>query len=181
MSPLVADLGDGATLRRYAIEDLESIFSLVEADRGRLRRWLPWVDQVRTLDDERAWLEGILASESTADQGYGIWDRDGFAGGIGLMLLALSNSADIGYWLGASFEGRGLVTRACRALIDHGFGTLGLHRITIHCAPDNARSRAVPERLGFTEEAVLREASRTGDGYEDLVVYGLLEREWPAS
>jgi ribosomal-protein-serine acetyltransferase len=181
VSPLIAELGDGAILRRYTTEDLESIFALVDANRDRLRRWLPWVDQVKTLEDERAWLEGILASESTADQGYGMWDRNGFAGGIGLTRFPLSNAADIGYWLGGSFEGRGLVTRACKALIDHGFGTLGLHRITIHCAPDNARSRAVPERLGFTAEAVLREASSTGDGYEDLVVYGLLDREWPSS
>jgi ribosomal-protein-serine acetyltransferase len=72
------------------------------------------------------------------------------------------------------------VTRACRALIAHAFGELGVHRVTIRVAPDNVRSRAIPERLGFTKEATLREAGRTdGRGYVDLVVYGLLDREWP--
>lgn len=178
MTEPAADLGGGTTLRRYTMDDLHALFALVEANRDRLRRWLPWVDQVRTIEDERAWLERTVSTASAPEQAYGIWENDELAGGIGLMLFRLSDSAEIGYWVGEEFEGRGLVTRACRALVDHGFGPLGLHRITIHCAPGNLRSRAVPERLGFTQEAVLREASRTGEGYEDLVVYGLLDREW---
>ena len=51
--------------------------------------------------------------------------------------------------------------------------------MTICAATDNARSRAIPGRLGFTEEGLMREAGRTGTGYHDLVVYGLLEHEWP--
>jgi ribosomal-protein-serine acetyltransferase len=50
--------------------------------------------------------------------------------------------------------------------------------VTICVAPDNARSRAIPARLGFTEEGLLREAERTSTGYHDLLVYGLLEQDW---
>jgi ribosomal-protein-serine acetyltransferase len=53
--------------------------------------------------------------------------------------------------------------------------------VTIRVAPDNARSRAIPERLGFTEEGVMREAGRSALGHHDLVVYGLLDREWHPS
>jgi len=80
----------------------------------------------------------------------------------------------VGYWLAEEHEGRGLVTRAVSALIDHGFSELNLHRVEIRAATNNARSRAVPERLGFTQEGVLREADVVGDEYVDLVVYGLL-------
>jgi ribosomal-protein-serine acetyltransferase len=173
------DLGGGAVLRRYRLEDAEEIFALVDAERERLRRFLPWPEHMQTLEDERAWLEKVLGSEEVFE-GYGIWDGDVFAGGAGLHSVDTANdSADLGYWLGRAFEGRGLVTRACRALIGFGFGPLRLHRITIHAVAVNRRSGAVAERLGFTLEGVLRESSKTADGYEDDVVYSLLAYELP--
>ena len=62
------------------------------------------------------------------------------------------------------------------------FDELGFHRVFIRAAPGNVRSRAVPERLGFVEEAVLREEARgaVARGFHDLVVYGMLEDEWRA-
>jgi ribosomal-protein-serine acetyltransferase len=66
------------------------------------------------------------------------------------------------------------MTRAVKALIDHAFGELGLHRVEIRAAAENRRSRAIPERLGFEQEGILREAERVGERYQDLVVYGLL-------
>ncbi len=57
------------------------------------------------------------------------------------------------------------------------FDEWNLHRIEIHCAPANHRSRAIPERLGFREEATLRETELVGGRYLDSVVYGLLEGE----
>ncbi len=177
MSKARFDLGGGAEMRPYEMTDLETVFALVDAERDRLRRWLPWVDVVRTIDDERRWLEGILAVEEAAEDGFGIWDAGAFAGGIGIHIDRLNDQGDIGYWLGGVFEGRGLVTRACRTLISYGFER-GLHRISIRAAPGNTRSRAVPERLGFVQEGILREAGKTGRGYVDLVVYGLLADEW---
>ena len=70
------------------------------------------------------------------------------------------------------------MTRACRVLIDVAFGELGLHRVVIRAGVDNPRSRAIPERLGFTEERIAREEGRGSGGFYDLVVYGLLDREW---
>ena len=73
------------------------------------------------------------------------------------------------------------MTRACRALVDHGFHDMGLHRIEIRVAPGNTRSRAVAERLGFTQEGVLRDAAWLYDHYVDYVVYGMLSNEWQAT
>jgi ribosomal-protein-serine acetyltransferase len=70
------------------------------------------------------------------------------------------------------------VTRTVTALLDHGFGPLGLRRISLHTTVDNVRSRAVAHRLGFTEEGVLREAVAFPDELRDEVVYGLLADEW---
>ena len=173
------DLGGDARVRHFRSDDARDLFAVVEAERERLRVWLPWVDRMLSVEDERAWIESVAATEGSLD-GFGIFVAGHVAGVIGLRRDAFGVSADIGYWLSKDYEGRGLVTRASEMLIEHAFSQVGLHRITIHVAPDNARSRAIPERLGFTIDGVLREAERTGTGYHDLVVYGLLEHEWRA-
>ncbi|MNP72990.1 putative ribosomal N-acetyltransferase YdaF [compost metagenome] len=70
------------------------------------------------------------------------------------------------------------MTSCCRALIHHGFGAMGLNKIEIRARTDNARSRAIPLKLGFQEEGILRNVSYYNDQYYDHVVYGLLRNEW---
>ena len=176
MSEPLLDLGDGTEIRKLDVGDAPEVFAVVEANRQRLRPWMPWVDGTTGPYDTRAFIEGERRSEGL--DALGIFVDGAYVGGIGLRADAMHGDSEIGYWIGEEHEGRGLVTTACRALIGYAFGELGLHRVTIRAAPDNARSRAIPERLGFTEEALLREAGRGGDGYQDLVVYGLLDREW---
>ena len=178
MSPLPVDLGEGALLRKLRIEDLDEIWALVDAERGRLGPWMPWIESTRTIDDQRAWLESVVRDEQNLD-GAGIFVEGRYAGGVGISVDEFGVSGDIGYWIGTEHEGRGLVSHAVRALIDIGFRELGLHRIVIRAAVDNRRSRAIPERLGFTLEGVARGAGRGSGGFHDLVVYGLLEDEWP--
>lgn len=180
MSPLPVDLGEGAMLRRLTLDDLDEIWALVVAERDRLGVWMPWADVTETIDDQRRWLVGALGEERSLD-GVGIFVDGGYAGGIGLTVGPFGVVGEIGYWIGAPHEGRGLVTGAVRAMIDIGFRDLGLHRIEIHAGLENVRSRAIPERLGFTREGVRRGAERGSGGYYDLVVYGLLEDEWPPS
>ncbi|HWO71756.1 MAG TPA: GNAT family protein [Actinomycetota bacterium] len=168
------DLG-GAEVRPLEPADADELFRVVDAERARLGAWLGWVEVVRSVDDERAWISG---TEDPLER-LGIFVGGRPVGGIGLRRDPFGVCGEIGYWIGSAHEGRGLVTAACRRLIDHGFRELGLHRIEIEVAPDNERSRAIPERLGFRPEGVRREAGRTSRGYVDLVVYGLLEHEWP--
>jgi ribosomal-protein-serine acetyltransferase len=99
-------------------------------------------------------------------------------GWVNLVIDARARSAEVGYWLDAGFVGRGLVTRAVTAVLDHAFGPLGLDRVGLQAVADNTRSRSVAERLGFTQEGVLREYAAFPDERRDLVVYGLLAREW---
>ena len=85
---------------------------------------------------------------------------------------------EIGYWLDEHAVGRGLVTNACRRFIDHAFANLNLERVQIRCASENLRSRAIPEKLGFTQEGVLRRCERLHDRIVDLVVYEIRKGEW---
>jgi ribosomal-protein-serine acetyltransferase len=170
------DLGGGVEVRILDPGDAPEIFALVDAERERLRAWMPWVDPTTGPADVGAFIERARATDGL--DALGLFLDGAYVGGAGLRVDAMAGDGELGYWIGSAHEGRGIVTRACRALIGYAFEELGLHRVTICAATDNARSRAIPSRLGFTEEGLLREAERTSTGYHDLVVYGLLEREW---
>jgi len=178
VSPLPVDLGEGVLLRRLRIEDLEQIWALIQVERDRLGMWMPWVEATKSIDDQREWLEGVVRDERNLD-GLGIFVEDRYVGGAGIAVDEFGVSGDIGYWIDLEHEGRGFVTRAVRALIDIGFRDLGLHRIVIRAGEGNHRSRAIPERFGFTQEGVARGAGRRTGGFYDLVVYSILEDEWP--
>ncbi len=174
-------LGDDAELRLLEERHAEALFALVDTNRAHLRAWLPWVDETRTVEDIRAFLRRALRQWADG-RGVqcGIWERGLLAGSIGQHPIDwLNRSANLGYWLGEAYQGRGLMTRACQALVTYSFAELGLHRVEIRAAPENQRSRAIPERLGFRQEGVRREAEWLYDHYVDLVVYGLLAGEWP--
>lgn len=173
------DLGDGALLRQYRIEDLGALWEAVEEERARIGPWMPWVEPTRTIDDERVWLERVVADPASLE-GLGIWVEGEFAGGTGLNVDPFGISAEIGYWIRSRFEGRGLVTKACERLIGHAFDGLGVHRVIIRAGTENVRSRAIPERLGFTFEGVQREEGRGSGGFYDLRMYAMLDREWRA-
>jgi len=89
-----------------------------------------------------------------------------------------NRAASVGYWLGEAHQGRGTMTKACSALTSHAFSGMGLHRIEIRCAVENRKSRAIPERLGFRNEGLIRDAEWLYDRFVDHVVYGMLETEW---
>lgn len=181
MSPLPVDLGDGALLRRHRVEDAEELFAAVDANRDRLDPWMPWAELTRSAEDQRAWIESVTADPGDM-AGCGIYVEGAFAAGIGLHQGEFNVACEIGYWTTREWEGRGLVTKGVLALLGIAFDELGIHRVYIRAAPGNTRSRAVPERLGFVQEAVLREEARGAErfGFHDLVVYGMLADEWRA-
>lgn len=175
MSRLLFDLGDRVEVRSLEGSDAEELSALIEVDRERLQRWMSWAEG-STLESVRAFIVGDGSPDRLDPLGLYVEGR--CVGTIGARPNVMRGDCELGYWIAQSHEGRGIVTRACRALIDHAFAAVGSHRITILAAPDNERSRAIPERLGFTQEGVMREAGWSSPGYHDLVVYGLLEREW---
>jgi ribosomal-protein-serine acetyltransferase len=169
------EVADGAYLRLLEEPDAEELYELVDRNRAHLAEWMPWAAG-QTLEGTAAFIHGALrrhAERNGSELALVLDERIvGAAGFAGIDWVARNTT--IGYWLAAEHQGRGLMTRAVRALIDHAFGELELHRVEIQAAEGNHRSRAIPERLGFQAEGIRREAERVGDRYEDLVVYGLL-------
>ena len=173
---LIASLGDEAELRLLELRHAPEYHRLVCANLARLY-WLPAAPSLAEAENRiRAGL-GRLAEGSGFDGG--IFERDMLVGFAGLFHVDPGQgSGELGYWLDQAAEGRGLVTRACRALIRYGFAELGLHRLELRCGATNGRSQAVAERLAFRLEGRLREADRVGDRWDDFLVYGLLASEW---
>lgn len=177
-------LGDDAVMIPRTAAIAEAHLALVEANYKRLARWFPDAYQEPpTLAGVRAnlaragqaWLEGSLLPLSIAVQAKDGWRLVGWAQ---LEIDGPARSAEVGFWLDAGFVGRGLVTRAVTAMLDHAFGPLRLERVGLQTTVDNTRSRSVAQRLRFTQEGVLREYAAFPDERRDLVVYGLLAREW---
>jgi RimJ/RimL family protein N-acetyltransferase len=86
--------------------------------------------------------------------------------------------AEIGVWIGVEWWGRGLALEATRALVDYGFRHWGLNRIRAGHFVRNPASGRVLERAGFRREGLLREHVRKWGVFEDVVLLGLLRREW---
>ncbi|WP_259339653.1 GNAT family N-acetyltransferase [Mesobacillus zeae] len=96
-------------------------------------------------------------------------------GMIGLHYIDWWNkTTEIGYWLSEEQQGNGIMTRTVNSLIQHCFNELDLNRIIIRAASENTQSCAIPARLGFIEEGILREAQFLHGKYHDLVHYSKL-------
>jgi ribosomal-protein-serine acetyltransferase len=171
---------DDCELKLVEERHARAIFACVDKHRDSLRQWLPWVDASVSVDFTRNFIRTSLArfAEECSLQA-GVWVGEEFAGMAGYAAVDwMNHKAEIGYWLAPCFEGRGLITDSCRALLSHAFTELGLNRVVIRCATGNWKSRAIPGRLGFHEEGIERQAQLLHDRYIDLVVYSMLASDW---
>lgn len=175
---LIATLGDGLELRLLELRHAPDYHRLVIRNYSRLY-WLPAEPSLQ--DAERRLRAGLSRfAEGTGADG-GIFDRGVLVGFAGLFDIDSDfRSAEIGYWIDAAEEGRGLAHRAALALLRHAFDELELHRVALKCAATNIPSIRVAERLGFRLEGRLLKADRIGDEWVDFLIYGMLDEEWHA-
>lgn len=167
------------SLERLDPKHTEAIFHLTDKNRTYLRQWLPWVDNVHTAEDTRAF---IITTQAQFERNEGfqmaiVWQGE-IVGAIGHHRIDWANrSTSLGYWLAEPYQGKGIMTQACRELVNHAFQTLNLNRVEIRAATANYRSQAVPKRLGFQQEGIAREAEWLYDHFVDLIIFGLLRRD----
>jgi ribosomal-protein-serine acetyltransferase len=178
------DLPGGYALRLLEESDADDLYALIDANRTHLEPWLPWVSDEHSPADVLPFIR-VTRRQLADNDGFqtAIIDPGGaIAGVVGFHSVDWPNrKTSIGYWLAREHQGRGTMTHAVSALIDFAFGTWKLNRVTIQAAVENARSRAVPERLGFVTEGTLRASERVGGRALDHVVYGMLASDWRAS
>jgi len=158
------------------------LYSAIHRNRAHLRRWLAWLHDDF---DEKKLTEFVRAREAEnaarVSLTTNIWVSGALCGAIGLHAINVRDrNTSIGYWIDEAYQGRGIMTRACRAIVTEGFRGYGMHRVEIRCATENARSAEIARRLGFVEEGILREAEWLYDHWTDLRVFSMMERDWKA-
>lgn len=167
-------------LRFLEEQDAAAMLNLVNTNRAYLRQWLPWVDNMQTVDNFKTYInDSIKRATEKTDFGFAIIFKDQLAGRIGLHHINLQNKiGEIGYWLADGMQGNGIVTKCCKWIIQYGFTQMGLNRIEIKCAVGNNRSRAIAQKLNFKEEGILHQAEWLNGSYINLYLYAMLKEEW---
>jgi ribosomal-protein-serine acetyltransferase len=159
----------------------EALFELVEANRESWGEWLGWVAGVTDVEAMRDFITRGLERFGRQESIYlGIRYKGKFVGraAFGSIDLDYARKLDIGYAIDGAYQGKGIITRAVRAMVDYALGDMGLRKVEIVCAVENTASRAVPERLGFVKEGTIRGEYYNNGQYYDMVVYGVLADEW---
>ncbi len=169
---------DGLELNEPNEEDAEELFSLVEENREYLREWLPWLDDVSSVEDEKSLIR-MEAQKKGSSKIYLIRISGRIVGVLGLNWVDWDNrSFGLGYWLSEDSTGQGIITKSCSRLIDHCFTNLRLHRSVIEAAVENHSSISVAERLGMRLEGTSRDREWLYDRYVDSVMYAITSSEW---
>lgn len=168
------------TLSPLTPSDTEMLFHLVVKNRMYLRTWLNWVDETHAIEHTTAFVQKSLQQHRDhTGLYYIIWIESVMVGIISFNRIdSHDKKAVAGYWIDEDHQGKGYTSTAFKLLIDFGINTLGLHRIEVHIAKENDASSAIPIKLGFQKEAVLREAEWLNDHFTDLEIYSILADEW---
>lgn len=161
------------TLRPFTLEDAPRVQLLAGAREVALN----------TLSIPHPFPEGAAAawiSKHAADpDGYAFALDDGeLAGAIGLHLRRDDDAAELGYWIGVPYWGRGYATEAASEVVRFGFEELRLNRIFAGYFRRNPASGAVLRKLGMTCEGTLRQHHRKWGEYVDVEMWSVLRREW---
>lgn len=167
-------------LELTANKHAESLLQTINANRNHLSEFLGWTSNMRSEEDAVKYLKNceILYQEGK-EISFVIISGEELVGRIGIHHIDHQNKVGaIGYWLSKTLEGKGIITKCCAKLLDYGFRKLNLNRIEIKAAAENFKSQAIPQRLNFVREGVLRQAEIVNHTFYDLVLYSMLRSEW---
>ena len=174
-------------VRCYDPRDAPLLKEAVDSSLDHLRPWLPWaLDDPQTVEEK---VELLRRFRGQFDLGqnfvYGLFspDESVLVGGSGFHLRVGDDAFEIGYWIRASDDGRGLATESTAALTRVGFEVCEVDRIEIHVEPENEKSARIPQKLGYVEEARLRRRLYPAAGGEprDTIVYSMFRSDYPGT
>ncbi len=163
-------------LRELTADDADRLYAVIDENRTHLREWLPWVDRQQGVNDTLEFIEGTRKeNQDGVALTLGIEYMGNVVGVIGFHEFDTENrQSSMGYWISACNQGKGIITKSCRKLIDYAFSDLKLNRVVMRIARDNVRSRKVAERNGLSQEGMFRQSEWLYDRYVDHVIYAIV-------
>ena len=119
------------------------LFKLIDNDREHLSQWMSWVSSTLSVADAESFIERtILAFSKEESMACAVEYQGKLAGIAGFGMISKSlKKVEIGYWIAAHLEGRGIIHRVCEKLIDYAFNGLQIEKVEIRVATENGRSR----------------------------------------
>lgn len=147
-------------IRCYKPEDAVKLHEAIARSLDHLSPWMPWINQEAGGVDGK--LNRIRTFRGEFDLGkdyvFGIFNKteSELIGSTGLHTRVGEGAREIGYWISSGFLNQGFALESVKALVKTGFEMEDLLRIEIHCNVDNIRSQAIPKKLGFKLEAILK-------------------------
>lgn len=171
---------DKLYLKEISISDAPDLFAIMDNERDSLRKFLPFIDYTHKLSDTEEFIRSVEnGGISGLNTVFVIKCNDNTAGLIGYKDTDMLNKrTEIGYWLSERFRGKGFVTQASQALIQHAFEKMDINRVQLRASVNNHKSIAVAKRLGLTLEGREREGELLVSGFTDLYLYSILKSEW---
>ena len=170
------------TIELLKLDHAQDLYLLTDSNRAYLKEWLPWLDQIQSCDDTTKFIESTSkVSSSGGAPNFAIFNEGAICGVAGFHEINKQHRiGSIGYWLAQKYTGKGIVTQVVKELLRIGFGEFKLNKIEIRCAEGNTKSRRIPERLGFTYEATLRQSEWLYSKYVNHAIYSILSAEYNA-
>lgn len=173
-------VNDTTSLRQLQPAHAPALFLLINTSRKSLRKFLPWVDYNTNEEHSLRFIELMLRKADEQEAvAFGIWHGGELCGVIDLHGWDHAlQKAEIGYWITESQQGKGIVTSSCKALIGYAFAALRLNKVEVRFVLQNEKSAQIPIKLGFAKEGVLRQSAKLHGQYVDMVVMGMLRKDW---
>lgn len=160
--------------KKYA----EDIYKVIVDERLRLAKYLPWVMDMKSVQDEEQFLEySIEKIHKEEMMMFIILVDENVAGMIDLHNINRSaKRAEVGYWISKNYEGYGIITQSVNIIEGYAFNEIKLHKLQIRVHPNNTKSASIPQRLGYFKEATLIEHEMLNDEYIDLDIFAKLNK-----
>ncbi|KMM38005.1 acetyltransferase [Alkalihalobacillus macyae] len=182
MDPLLMEIDTQLETERLLLRmprpgDGTVVNKAIKSSVAELKPWLGFVQELPTVEEtELNTREAHIKFLKRESLRYLIFlkETNEFVGSTGFHNIHWSiPKLEIGYWIDTSYSGNGYMTEAVGKLTDFALDQLRCRRIEIRCDRENDRSRAVPERLGFSLEGILKNEDLSIDGSKitDTCVY----------